>query len=190
MAYSKLAKARSNCYKDGDYDGNAYGESHIEMDTTPIGVKWVLECTGFNDFENLVTTSSSFECEVMELWKHKAYSSFSNALGLCWNQHFHYHHVFEEEHYEAFESYALFLSFNKDERMDLRMNPVKEKGYGMTHDKHENMKIFQGPTTRPRARKLEEENEEMVALLRRTLRLYIEGIRKEKMKIKEAPKHS
>ncbi|KAI5664002.1 hypothetical protein M9H77_23325 [Catharanthus roseus] len=28
MAYSKLARVRSNCYKDGDYDGNAYGGSH------------------------------------------------------------------------------------------------------------------------------------------------------------------
>ncbi|KAI5652314.1 hypothetical protein M9H77_29501 [Catharanthus roseus] len=28
MAYSKLAKARSNCYEDGGYDENAYGESH------------------------------------------------------------------------------------------------------------------------------------------------------------------
>ncbi|KAI5652342.1 hypothetical protein M9H77_29529 [Catharanthus roseus] len=26
--YSKLARARSNCYKDGGYDRNAYGESH------------------------------------------------------------------------------------------------------------------------------------------------------------------
>ncbi|KAI5663894.1 hypothetical protein M9H77_23217 [Catharanthus roseus] len=28
MAYSKLARARSNCYKDGDYGGNAYGGHH------------------------------------------------------------------------------------------------------------------------------------------------------------------
>ncbi|KAI5667734.1 hypothetical protein M9H77_17587 [Catharanthus roseus] len=28
MAYSKLARARSNCYKDGDYGGNIYGGSH------------------------------------------------------------------------------------------------------------------------------------------------------------------
>ncbi|KAI5650169.1 hypothetical protein M9H77_36174 [Catharanthus roseus] len=28
MAYSKLARARSNCYKDGDYGRNAYGGSH------------------------------------------------------------------------------------------------------------------------------------------------------------------
>ncbi|KAI5672712.1 hypothetical protein M9H77_13076 [Catharanthus roseus] len=28
MAYTKLARARSNCYKDGGYDGNAYGRSH------------------------------------------------------------------------------------------------------------------------------------------------------------------
>ncbi|KAI5653558.1 hypothetical protein M9H77_30745 [Catharanthus roseus] len=28
MAYSKLARVRSNCYKDGDYGGNAYGGSH------------------------------------------------------------------------------------------------------------------------------------------------------------------
>ncbi|KAI5663358.1 hypothetical protein M9H77_22681 [Catharanthus roseus] len=28
MAYSKLARARSNCYKEGDYGGKAYGGSH------------------------------------------------------------------------------------------------------------------------------------------------------------------
>ncbi|KAI5674212.1 hypothetical protein M9H77_14576 [Catharanthus roseus] len=75
------------------------------------------ECRGSNGFENLVTTSSSFECKVMELWKHKSYSSFSNALGLCWNQYFHYHDLFKEEHYKAFESHTLFLSFDKDESL-------------------------------------------------------------------------
>ncbi|KAI5667417.1 hypothetical protein M9H77_17270 [Catharanthus roseus] len=29
MAYSKLARAMSNCYKDGDYGGNAHGRSHL-----------------------------------------------------------------------------------------------------------------------------------------------------------------
>ncbi|KAI5681831.1 hypothetical protein M9H77_03059 [Catharanthus roseus] len=28
MAYSKFARARSNCHKDGDYGRNAYGGSH------------------------------------------------------------------------------------------------------------------------------------------------------------------
>ncbi|KAI5653555.1 hypothetical protein M9H77_30742 [Catharanthus roseus] len=28
MAYSKLTRPRSNCYKDGDYGGSAYGRSH------------------------------------------------------------------------------------------------------------------------------------------------------------------
>ncbi|KAI5676027.1 hypothetical protein M9H77_06977 [Catharanthus roseus] len=28
MAYSKLTRARSNCYKDRDYGGNAYGGCH------------------------------------------------------------------------------------------------------------------------------------------------------------------
>ncbi|KAI5669015.1 hypothetical protein M9H77_18868 [Catharanthus roseus] len=103
MAFSRVAKARSNCYKDGGYDGNAMEEATIEMDITPIGVmgignvssraktfyislmkivvrivlmmfiKSIMECKGSNDFENLVTTSSSFECKVKELWKHKRY---------------------------------------------------------------------------------------------------------------------
>lgn len=55
-------------------------------------------------------------------------------------------------------------------------------------DKHENMKIFQGPATRSRARTLEEENEEIVALLRRTFKIHVEDIGKEKMRIKEAQK--
>ncbi|KAI5667577.1 hypothetical protein M9H77_17430 [Catharanthus roseus] len=152
MAYSKLVRARSNCYKDGEYGGNAYrGSRYVPCCTTFIYIIFV-ECRGFNDFENLVTTSSSFECEVMELCKHKDYSLFSNAL-------------------EASESYALFLSFDKDERMDSGTNLFKKRQYGMTRDKHENMKIFQGPGTRSRARKLEEENEEMVALLRGTFKI-------------------
>ncbi|KAI5680845.1 hypothetical protein M9H77_02072 [Catharanthus roseus] len=79
------------------------------------------ECRGFNDFENLVTTSS-FVCELFE-------------------------------------------------GMDMRLNPFKERRYGMTGDKHENMKIFQGSTTTSRSRKLDGEHEEIVAFPGRTVRI-------------------
>ncbi|KAI5661923.1 hypothetical protein M9H77_21246 [Catharanthus roseus] len=42
MAYFKLARARSNCYKDRDHVGMLIEEATIEMDISPIGVKWVL----------------------------------------------------------------------------------------------------------------------------------------------------
>ncbi|KAI5677068.1 hypothetical protein M9H77_08018 [Catharanthus roseus] len=111
MAYSKLTRARSNCYKDGDYDGNAYGGSHHR----------------------------------------DAHYIYRSQMG-----------------------------------MDLRMNLCKERGYGITQE-HENMKIFQGPPTRSTARKLEEENEEMGALLGGNFKIIRGRHWIEKMKIKEAP---
>ncbi|KAI5672296.1 hypothetical protein M9H77_12660 [Catharanthus roseus] len=51
------------------------------------------------------------------------------------------------------------------EGRDLITNPFKKRRYGMTRDKHKNIKIFQGSATRLGARKPEKENEEIVDLL-------------------------
>ncbi|KAI5681860.1 hypothetical protein M9H77_03088 [Catharanthus roseus] len=56
------------------------------------------------------------------------------------------------------------------EGMDSRMNPSKERGYGMTQDKHENMEIFQGPITKSIDRKIEEKNKGMVILFKKNFR--------------------
>ncbi|KAI5675993.1 hypothetical protein M9H77_06943 [Catharanthus roseus] len=48
----------------------------------------------------------------------------------------------------------------EDSQILLKRSKQHWRACGMTWDKHENMKIFQGPASRSSARKLEEENEE------------------------------
>ncbi|KAI5671375.1 hypothetical protein M9H77_11739 [Catharanthus roseus] len=53
------------------------------------------------------------------------------------------------------------------EGTDSRMNPFKGGADGMTRDKHENMESFQGPVTRSRARKTEEQTQRKRARLKK-----------------------
>ncbi|KAI5664416.1 hypothetical protein M9H77_23739 [Catharanthus roseus] len=118
MAYSKLTRARSNYYTDGDYGGNAYRGSHRRdgnyTHRSQMGIKF-------------------------------------------WRQNM------ENEGKMDYYSYDI-ISFPPPPQYIFKSCKAKR----LTRDKHENLKIFQGPTTMSGPRKLEEESEEMMALLGRT----------------------
>ncbi|KAI5653856.1 hypothetical protein M9H77_31043 [Catharanthus roseus] len=147
MAYSKLARARSNCYKDGGYDGNAYEGSHNRN-----GHYTYRSQIGIGNFSSRAKTFDhipyKYCCENCPYDVHKR--SFGDI-----------HNIASFNNSISNVAHLLWL-LNRFE---------DESFYGETQDKHEDMKIFQGPGTRSRARKLEEENEEMVAFLRSTFKI-------------------
>ncbi|KAI5650183.1 hypothetical protein M9H77_36188 [Catharanthus roseus] len=133
------------------------------------------ECRQFWTLESFVSTSSLLNLDVAEFMKHKVHSSFSNAFDSIFK---YFGHLYSIASFNASFSIVVRLLW-LFEGLDLRKISFKEKGYGMTRDEHKNVKIFQGPITRLMARKIEGEDKTLVGILW-----------KEKMKKKEAPKHS
>ncbi|KAI5672494.1 hypothetical protein M9H77_12858 [Catharanthus roseus] len=165
----QASKVRSNCYKGDNYGGNSYGRSHhrdgnfthrsqMGIDTNSCSFVLDLDRNSLQ-YAYTVTLMSGRRCTI----EFEGQGESTKEVWHLWNS-FGVEEMFDK--IDALFACPLLIleGFGNNE-------PFKEKGYGMTRDKHENLRIFQRPTIRSRARKLEEKNKEMVALLGRTFKI-------------------
>ncbi|KAI5676261.1 hypothetical protein M9H77_07211 [Catharanthus roseus] len=140
MAYSKLARARSNCYKNGDYGGNAYGGSHHRD-----GHSTLRSQMGIGNFSSRAKAFDHIPCE--DCYKNGPYDVHKKF----WGQNM--------ENEGKMDDYSLDkLSASTFILMHIFEDESLQGGAdGMTQKRHENMESFQGLVTSCRARKIEEE---------------------------------